>query len=355
MKQNTKRLDYLDACKGIGIIFIVFCHVMEETNTLTVYMSTYKITIFYIVIGILAAYKGRETFDINKRAKSLLLPYLLFSILTIISELSICILLHHGEDALLYLSRNIAMTISLRGISTLWFLPSLFFGEWIFYKSFHRLHMQLLIGISPIAVIIISNVFMFGDNIISYLLLVLLKSILASWFIGVGFFGYMLLKHCRWPLIMTGALGIILWGANIYLSPLTTDLDFNHLYFGRIPIMFFVTGVAGAWGVILCFCFISSYRFAKILKSIFNTLCYFGKNSLIIMLTHMPFPLIIAMFRVWNLCVKVPYYIQCILVFISIFFIEYFLIEIINSYFPETIGKHSEKSIIRKLKRNGAQ
>ncbi len=29
MKQNTKRLDYLDACKGIGIIFIVFCHVME--------------------------------------------------------------------------------------------------------------------------------------------------------------------------------------------------------------------------------------------------------------------------------------------------------------------------------------
>ena len=59
-----ERIGYVDATKGLGMLLIMFGHVTEYDNPVDLWMSSFKVVIFYIMSGFLMSYSG----SIKKRS-----------------------------------------------------------------------------------------------------------------------------------------------------------------------------------------------------------------------------------------------------------------------------------------------
>lgn len=82
--QNKERLNTLDIAKGIGIIFVVFAHVNYMPALLTPIYS-FHMPLFFILAGVVFNKEKFQTFRdfIKRRWKTIIQPYLLFSVLAI--------------------------------------------------------------------------------------------------------------------------------------------------------------------------------------------------------------------------------------------------------------------------------
>ena len=83
-----ERIGYVDATKGLGMLLIMFGHVTEYDNPVDLWMSSFKVVIFYIMSGFLMSYSGsikKRFFGVfmKKTFISLAVPYISFSILGI--------------------------------------------------------------------------------------------------------------------------------------------------------------------------------------------------------------------------------------------------------------------------------
>ena len=128
----NKRIRFLDVAKGIGIIMVTFGHITEIGNPVDQYMSLYKITLFYVVSGYLLSYlnRYRETGYgkyISGVCKHIGLPYVLFSIAAIAVRLFQAFLKMKDLEPVFH--EQFMCFITLRGIATLWFLPTIFFAQ----------------------------------------------------------------------------------------------------------------------------------------------------------------------------------------------------------------------------------
>ena len=130
----SKRLDYIDATKGVAILCITFLHF--EQGVIPMWLNTwigmFMISAFYVTSGWVTGIvdkpiTAKELF--KKRIRQLGIPYLWFSLLIILFDVFWVMLKLMESNILL---RDIYKTIVLRGIGTLWFLPILLIGEYIF-------------------------------------------------------------------------------------------------------------------------------------------------------------------------------------------------------------------------------
>lgn len=83
-----ERIAYVDAAKGLSILMIALGHITKLGNPVDLWMSSFKVSIFYIISGFLMCYTG----SVKKRSfreftgniiKSLGVPYLAFSVLVL--------------------------------------------------------------------------------------------------------------------------------------------------------------------------------------------------------------------------------------------------------------------------------
>lgn len=128
------RKDYIDILKGICILAITFLHYEKGVipPELNAWIGSFMITAFYFSSGWLFGISGKklsvkELF--NKRIRSLGLPYLWFTLIILLFDVLLVALKFKEPKFLLV---ELYKTITLRGIGTLWFLPALFGGELIF-------------------------------------------------------------------------------------------------------------------------------------------------------------------------------------------------------------------------------
>lgn len=331
MKSN--RLEFLDASKGLGIIFVMLGHIMTESNPLTWYLATFKITIFFIISGMLIAYKDYQTLDlkvmIKKLFKSLIIPYILFSLIVTVFDFAVNIL--RGREFTAILIEDITMSITFRGVSTLWFLPCLFFGKIIFFIAYRNKIAKIILSICPIFIMLLAGMITIGDDVVSCIILSVTKALLAGWFIFVGYLVYRLNSKIKIDAhkIITGIIFSVL---NLILCMFNPGVDFNYIKFGNIPPLFFITGIIGAIGCIMVF------EYMLVINSRF--LVYCGKNSLIIMLTHYPFLFIPIITRIINLIYRhnINYYLECFIILLILILVEIFIVEFVNKYIPEIVG-----------------
>ena len=134
--ENKARLRSLDILKGIAIISVVIGHA-GFGNMITNYLSSFHLQLFFFVSGLLFTVDKYKEFTVysKRRAKSLLVPYAAFAIVTIIVCL-ICSLLA---------GRNIYnLPESLKGIiwsnqsifpitGGIWFLQCMFVVEIVYW------------------------------------------------------------------------------------------------------------------------------------------------------------------------------------------------------------------------------
>lgn len=288
-----KRIGYLDAAKGIAMLIIIWGHVSDHADMISVWGSSFKLSIFFIISGFLVCRSRKAVPEkkavFKKLFKSLMVPYLIFSLIWIIIHVSKNLILY-GTLAVEDNIDNIYAVLTLRGISTLWFLSSMFIGRLIFeFSGSYRLKVwkQCAVCIVLTAILIILSIAfgMFKKTMsiwITYPFLTFVKGItayvffLSGWIIGKSEQKIGSGKLTKFLCIF----GFIL---NIILSMFNRRVDMNYFSFGVHPLLFFVCGLLGSVGLIVLLQALYSVSRIRLTEMI-------GRNSLFFMLTH-PFML----------------------------------------------------------------
>lgn len=356
--EDNKRLIFLDVSKGIGILAVMFGHITSIGNPVDRWISTFKLPIFFIITGFLIC-RSQEVFTVSfrsfaaKKAKSLLLPYFLFSLLTISYRLMIYGFKEKNLAQFIYrIKEDVYITVSFCGLKALWFLTALFFAEVIFYLVI-RSHLAGKIVFVLISFLIYFKTFgvlemiemTYSDRIyriISMPALAITRGVVGFLFISVGYILYLLMQ--KYPEKKQHFIvGIIIFIINIMMGKfLTGTLDFNNMRFGTIPAIFFVCALLGSIGWILVLEYVVDfYRFP--------VLSWCGGNSLILMATHTAFGFKDIMVNGWASVASLSseaglkYYVECLVILFLLLVFEYGVVDFVNKKAPFLIGRSKKK------------
>ena len=287
---KEKRLDYLDMIKGIGIVLVVLGHTPTLSEDILTWLFSFHMPLFFIVSGMLFAFKdsAREQFlpYLNKRLKSTMIPYLWFSLINI--GIDVCRLYVHpenvGSEAIV---ADVLQTVSFFGISVLWFLPTIFMGELCLYGLIRKCPPWLIGIISMVSLwlpavggwMIKLYLPMEGNLFLTwlgYLLMMLLRVLTALVFMLVGYVAYYWLKRFSIKAVWEIVLGSGCLLLNVVAAFANGVVNLHYLVYQNV-LLYYLAACSAVIGLILICRHVRPFWF----------LIFLGRNSLIIMLTHM--------------------------------------------------------------------
>lgn len=343
---NKKRLDYLDMTKGIGIILVVIGHSTFAGESLLTWIASFHMPLFFIVTGMLLQHTQEENTKfsaiIRKKAKSIMLPFISFSMIYLLMDTGM-LLLHMGSKTKLDFIYAVIGTFTCYGISTLWFLPALFLGEisFLYIRKKYNHVITILIGIALALIVGITHPIFDAayslyatiyNLVFGYILIWLYRSGAAYIFIMMGYYVKKYIVEKERIQVKEVLLGImfLLTGAAFAFS--NGRVDLNSVIF-KNNIYFYISAFAGTMGVILI---------SKNIKT-WKPLQYAGKNSLIIMATHLDFKIMITAIRAAALInaslIAIPVYLQYICIAMVVIVLECIVVYLMNHYFYFLIGR----------------
>lgn len=338
----SKRIPYIDMAKGIGILLVVFGHSSFPTAAMNQWISSFHMPLFFLLSGILLAHTNAHEQPmaalIQKKARTILVPYFSFSVLSIIFTA-----LLDTASFSAYLPNALMQTVVFYGISVLWFLPALFFGEVIFL--FIKKHTSLAITALISVLICLGAVFIvntyhyhylidFNSSLSllgAYLISVIVRTGFAVTFLALGYYSHYFFFKKEHPSALYLLLALLFLVLNIYLAFKNGSVDLNNMVFHDYR-LYFPAAFCGGMSVI-CLC-------AALPP--FTPLIAAGKYSLIIMATHMNCRFLGICYAVGNIMLSVipflgntGYLIICI---VTMIILEILAVYVINRFFPFLIG-----------------
>lgn len=358
--ESKKRLQYLDWTKGLGILMVTYGHITSLSNPIDDWMSLFKVTVFFVVAGFILAmsgkYKERSFKEYAlKQLRSLGIPYVTFSVVALIVRMIEAVIKHKSKTKIL--KSFILAFITMRGIHTLWFLPILFFSELIFYwvlkqdkKWMHGVLLVVPIILALVFQPIFASWYAKGIDfkfipphsmrmmvIVAWVLLTFLKSVIATWFLDIGFLAYKYYGHIT-DTAKKAMIGVVLSALTVGMAMITKKVDYNNMAFGTIPLLFFVGGATGSFGAMCIFEVLEK----KISMPILN---YFGRNSLILMCTQRSLMTVNLAVYLTKKIGKLPevfclkYVGLTLISLVIVLAVTFVIIEVINRYLPFMIGR----------------
>lgn len=342
---QQKRLTYFDMAKGFGIILVVLGHIEYVSEPLRAWISSFHMPLFFIISGMLICFKDELSKDMSmlfkKKWQSIIVPYFWFCILYFFVD--IYNITFHKINMHTFIE-DCLQSLTFYGMSVLWFLPALFLAEveFIFIsKKLPGIKSIIIISVvSIISYIIQIKISGYYDNNINNLVIttlinfirVFLRGSIAAFFVMVAFYIYKIIEKNKEFNIIELIIGIALFIINIFLSQYNGCVDFHYIILKNVP-MYILCAVMGSLGVILIF---------KNCKNI-DSLIFFGKNSLIVMATHVNcyilYMAILISWQIDRIVTRAKSYIFIFNIMIFTFLIEAIVIVIINKYFPFVLGK----------------
>ena len=283
VKENLRRKMYnadgrqtdIDLAKGIAIILVVMGHSYSQENVLVQWFSSFHMSLFFIVCGILYKLKqsGESTLIlskynpvIKKKCYTLLLPYVVLGTLW---QCFLGVLQYIGGNrALSEMIRLKLKSILYLNSGIMWFLPTLFIAEMIFFIPLSN----KLLKIAVITILTMIGLF-FPLNI--NLLNVFLRGFVGCGFIAIGYYGCVLWRK---PIKMYQV--IIVEVIHILFVWYNGNVGLVGRNFGN-PFLFMLNGVLGSFVLMQCCIKMDSMNW--ILK---KSLRYWGQYSIIILCTH---------------------------------------------------------------------
>lgn len=324
MENKKERLTYLDVAKGIGILLVVIGHVYAFNRQIVdrffvIWLYSFHMPLFFIISGMLIAYKDEKDIwkFVKKRIKGILIPYVFFSIFSIIV---FAIVNDFSREVFV---QNVKATICGVGIDTLWFLPALFFGEVIFFVLRNLLKNKYVICIISAIIYILGN-FMMKDY--GLICLFLGRICIAVGFIMIGNYTMNLIRKRNMPwygLIVIAILSVI-------LSKINGLVDLNNLVFNN-HILYLINSLIG------------TYLILEISKLIdIDEITYWGRNTLIVMATHLN-----IIYILFNKILGIHSfgYVTGMIVFVLLLAVERIIIYVVNRYMPFLMGRKQKRGI----------
>ena len=135
----VKRYDYMDIAKGIGILMVVWAHILLTGWTHKM-IYAFHMPLFFFLSGMLFKKEKYHSFGIFfvRRAKRLLLPYVIYSVATWAIWALFIYLTHHNKVSSYLMP--LLQTFIAQGSgeffvhnSALWFIPCLFLTEILYF------------------------------------------------------------------------------------------------------------------------------------------------------------------------------------------------------------------------------
>lgn len=283
---GQKRLDYLDMVKGVGIILVVIGHSGYVSDHMLTWLVSFHMPLFFIVSGILFAYKESEktTFFpyLKRRFCGMMLPYFWFSLINIGID-SVRMHLHPETVGRELIHTEIRQTLSLFGISVLWFLPTIFLGELCLYAvvKHYSSWIRCIIGVVT-AVLSAVGGYLSGTDAVTqeswtaYFLTALLRVGSALTLLLLGHAIYFGLQKLSVKAVWEWALAAGCLVINIAAAYWNGRVDLHYLVFQNV-MLYYLGACSGTLGMILI---------CKRISPLW-LLTFLGKNSLIVMLTHL--------------------------------------------------------------------
>ncbi len=375
-----ERVTYLDMAKGVGILLVILGHEADLPLAARQFVTSFHMPLFFILSGMavcLTGEKERPFSQILKRkSRSIMRPYFIFSVLCLIMEVFCAGVL---KNVLWETVReHLWATVCLAGASVFWFLPALFFGELLFIGIFTRAaglknkglqkngqgnanpqtgkrRAGLCCGIIVALLSVIAywlhlqeNVFygrygqLLWGNFLHLFLNAVLRVFFAMAFIAIGYAGYSLLRRLPKRRLADFCLGAVLMAATWQISQKNGITDMNYMVFGNI-FLYAMTSVGGSFGLILLCRAVE--KSAESLPG--RILQYYGRNSLVVMMTHAPFYVMyvatVAMYIINNHILPLNSLLLCGGIVVGVLMIEVPIIEVLNRYFPFLLGKEKRK------------
>lgn len=153
MKRNT----YIDYLKGIAIIMVVLGHCWKLPQDVFRLIYSIHMPLFFAISGYLLA--GREDEPLGrfiiKKAKSLLIPYIVFCLISCVFRVVIlgkCLSVKEAVTAVLLGGKNLIIIFNF----SLWFLPVLFISIVLFKLLLYFKKREYIVGISVLILFVIS-------------------------------------------------------------------------------------------------------------------------------------------------------------------------------------------------------
>lgn len=129
-----ERIGYYDVARGLGIIFVVIGHIDTFYMPFRQYVISFHMALFLIVSGMLMLEAGEEKRSFGKTVGRkwcrIMIPYFLFSFLSI--GIEVIRIWSNDSFNIPHLRSLLITTLTMQGISVMWFLPTLFLSELIF-------------------------------------------------------------------------------------------------------------------------------------------------------------------------------------------------------------------------------
>jgi len=282
----SDRIEWLDIAKGIGIIFVIFAHVLTISPALLNYIYSFHMPLFFFVSGYLFSdtkYKTLKSFA-KKKVQTLIVPYFIFSIVSFLYWALIQTKMGDDIQHPNFLKTFIGMfysnpdNYSMSFNVALWFLTCLFSTEMIFFMLKRRIENRFHLIISLVIFSIIGYLYsLYVPFNMPWSIDIAFTAIV---FYGTGYLfksinnnDDFLNKFSKVPILL------LIMPINYLLSQMNLEIDMAsnelHNYF-----LFYSGAFLGI------FSWISVSYMIKDSK----TLSYIGKNSLIIFGLHLKVP-----------------------------------------------------------------
>lgn len=359
---QAKRLDYFDMAKGIGILLVVIGHLQgEEIFSLSPYILpvctwifSFHMPLFFLISGMLICYRNDIDKDlrtlVQKRFRGIMVPYLCFS--AIYMSVVLYALLIGKTIQIESLFLNFWYVVSTYGMSVLWFLPALFFGEILFLsirknvflsrsitiKKWNIKYSTLLILLLSIFALLLN----FGLQQLSYstpvlerlheFAIVILRAILSMSFISIGYGIFKLFREHEKPSVKEIGLALILLIIGALLVGQNGGVDFRSLVLKNY-FFYYICAIATSLGVILL---CKNCRPLKIFT-------FLGANSLIVMAVHNNSSVLYLALHLSMIAnqylTHARGYICYAIILLTIMLFVVLMIFLINRFFPFIVGK----------------
>lgn len=353
----NKRLKYFDVVKGIGILLVIIGHLQgDDIFSLSPYILpfctwifSFHMPLFFIVSGMLINYRKDKEIPfstlVKKRFKGIMIPYFCFSLIYLSVVFYALFIQKSIMPETLYV--NLWYVFSTYGMSVLWFLPTLFFGEILFLFLLKKLKQKLLI-VSVVLITIVFSLINFltkqltfsspaGERLHEFSLSVM-RPFLALIFIFIGYMIFNIFKESekiRWKEI---AIGVALILIGVLFFQKNGGVDFRSLVQKNL-FFYYLCSVSTSLGLILL---------CKNCHVTLRLLTFCGKNSLIIMAVHnnstilfyaMKFSMFINQYLT-----HARGYICYFIIFSILLLYSILIVLLINRFFPFILGKKRVKS-----------
>lgn len=331
-----QRITWIDYTKSIGIYIVVLGH-LPISDQISTYIYSFHMPLFFFLSGYLLKSTQTSFGDfIHKKTKTLILPYIIFSILTYAfwllvgrhfgSDANIDIPLYKPAIGIIYASAS--NNYMIHNIP-LWFIPCLFVVELLFYVL-RKLPFSIYISLILCAAIgytypqVTSLRLPWGIDI----------AFTAVVFYGLGFI-------CKTNNVFTLTKKVKIIGISIFIllifivgNSVQGRVDLNSLEFRNI-FLFYATALSGIY---LCYIISKQFSHNKIITKISNhTLTILALHGLsisilkacMIYILDMPIE-ILNQSIIWNIIIALA---TIIILLPCMFFFE--------RYTPIIIGKHT--------------